>query len=276
MSHSRIIDDPCKIDLADYDPDDTGGMKHKEADAQLTQLEERLGQQQDLLYGASHQSVLVVLQGMDTSGKDGTVKHVMTTVNPIGCHVWDFKVPTPDELAHDFLWRIHQRTPTRGMFAIFNRSHYEDVLVARVHKLVPREIWEARYDQINHFERMLTQNGTIILKFFLHISQDEQRKRLLAREDDPDKAWKLSVGDWQERQYWDDYQSAYADALGKCGTEWAPWHIVPANKKWYRNHFIANAIVTTLEPHERKWRADLAERGKAELKALQEAHVHER
>ncbi len=275
MAHNRTIDSPRKIDLAEYDPNDTGGLKHKEAQAQLAQLEERLAQQQDLLYGAAHQSVLVVLQGMDTSGKDGTVKHVMSTINPIGCHVWDFKAPTPDELAHDFLWRVHQRTPARGMLAIFNRSHYEDVLVARVHKLVPRETWEARYEQINHFERMLAQNGTIILKFFLHISQDEQRKRLLAREDDPDKAWKLSVADWQERAYWDEYQSAYADAIGNCGTEWAPWHIVPANKKWYRNYFIAHTIFTTLEPHERKWRTDLAERGKSELKALREAHVHE-
>lgn len=275
MAASRIIDNPRDIKLSDYDPDDTNGMKHKDATAAQPKLEARLCAQQELLYAASRQSVLLVLQGMDTSGKDGTVKHVLQSINPTGCHVWSFKVPSAEEAAHDFLWRIHQRTPARGMMAVFNRSQYEDVLVARVHNLVPRDIWQERYAQINHFEHMLAQNDTIILKFFLHITKDEQRQRLLAREDDPAKSWKLSVGDWQERQYWDAYQDAYQDALGKCAAEQAPWYIVPANKKWYRNHFILQTIIERLEPYERAWNEELAARGKEELAALRQAKVHE-
>lgn len=275
MAQRYIIDEPQTINLADYDPDDTGSIKHKEATALQTKLEARLQRQQELLYAASQQSVLIVLQGIDTAGKDGTVSHVMAAVNPSGCQVWGFKVPTAEEAAHDFLWRIHQRTPARGIMAIFNRSHYEDVLVTRVHKLVPKEVWQARYEQINHFERMLTQNQTIILKFFLHISKDEQEQRLLAREDDVEKSWKLSVADWHERAYWHDYQLAYADAIGQCGTKWAPWHIVPANKKWYRNLSIARAIVETLEPYEKDWNAALQARGQQELAALKAAHVHD-
>ncbi len=272
---SRIIDSPRNVDLSDYDPDDTDGVKHKEADALQAKLEAKLQRQQELLYGAGKQSVLVVLQGMDTAGKDGTIKHVMNGVNPAGCHVWNFKVPTPEELAHDFLWRVHQRTPANGMMAIFNRSHYEDVLVVRVHNLVPKEVWHERYDLINNFEHLLAHNNTIIFKFFLHISKDEQRQRLLAREDDADKAWKLSVADWQERKYWDDYQAAYADALGKCGTHWAPWYIVPANKKWYRNLFILQTLTERLASFEKDWSAELEERGKQELAALHAANVHD-
>jgi PPK2 family polyphosphate:nucleotide phosphotransferase len=275
MAANRIIDSPRAIKLSDYDPDDTNGMKHKDATAAQQKLEARLSDQQDLLYGAGHQSVLIILQGMDTSGKDGTVKHVLQVINPAGCHVWSFKVPTPEEAAHDFLWRIHQRTPARGMVGVFNRSQYEDVLVARVHSLVPREIWQERYAQIDHFEQMLAQNDTIIFKFFLHISKDEQRQRLLAREDDPTKSWKLSVSDWQERAYRDAYQEAYQDAIGKCASEQAPWYIVPANKKWYRNLFILQTLVARLEPYERAWSAELAERGKEELAALRKAKVHE-
>jgi PPK2 family polyphosphate:nucleotide phosphotransferase len=275
MAQQTVIDHPQSITLSDFDPEETGGSKRKEADAQLAKLAERMRRQQDLLYGAARQSVLIVLQGMDTAGKDGTISHVMASVNPTGCQVWSFKVPSVEEAGHDFLWRVHQRTPMRGIMAIFNRSHYEDVLVARVHHLVPKDVWETRYEQINHFEQMLAQNDTIILKFFLHISKEEQEQRLLAREDDLDKSWKLSVADWKEREYWHDYQEAYADAVGRCGTKWAPWHIVPANKKWYRNLHIARTIVETLEPYEKRWNDELMARGKQELAALQAAHVHD-
>ncbi len=181
MEKHALIDTPRKVSLDDYDPADTGGLDKAQARKEMRELEARLAAQQELLYGAAQHAVLVVLQGMDTSGKDGTIKHVMRSVNPAGCQVWYFKEPTPNELAHDFLWRVHQRTPARGMLGIFNRSHYEDVLVVRVHRLVPHEVWEQRYDQINDFERMLTANNTILLKFFLHISKDEQEHRLLAR-----------------------------------------------------------------------------------------------
>ncbi|MBA3825687.1 MAG: polyphosphate kinase 2 family protein [Ktedonobacterales bacterium] len=272
MSNHRIISEPANIDLNDYDTADTGDIKQKDAAAAQTKLEKRLVLLQELLYAAGKQSVLIVLQGMDTAGKDGTIKHVMSAVNPVGCHVWSFKQPTPDEVAHDFLWRIHARTPALGMLHIFNRSHYEDVLVARVHKLVPREVWEARYDQINHFEQLLAQNGTIIFKFFLHLSKAEQKRRLLAREDDRSKAWKLSATDWKERELWHDYEEAYADAVGKCATKHAPWCIVPADHKWYRNYFIAQQLVERLEPLAKTWEAALEARGKAELAALQAMH----
>ncbi len=270
MEKHALIDTPRKVSLDDYDPADTGGLDKAQARKEMRELEARLAAQQELLYGAAQHAVLVVLQGMDTSGKDGTIKHVMRSVNPAGCQVWYFKEPTPNELAHDFLWRVHQRTPARGMLGIFNRSHYEDVLVVRVHRLVPREVWEQRYDQINDFERMLTANNTILLKFFLHISKDEQEHRLLAREKDTEKAWKLSADDWREREHWAEYQKAYEDALGRCATKEAPWHIVPADKKWYRNIVIARAIVARLEPYERRWKRDLAELGKRERAAIEE------
>jgi PPK2 family polyphosphate:nucleotide phosphotransferase len=190
---------------------------------------------------------------MDTSGKDGTIKHVMTGVNPQGCRVTAFKQPTPDELDHDFLWRIHRAVPARGEIGIFNRSHYEDVVVVRVHGLAPRETWRARYDQINAFERMLTRNGVVILKFFLHISRDEQRERLQARLDDPAKNWKFSEGDLAERARWDQYVAAYEDAISRCTTEWAPWRIIPADRKWVRNAAVAHTIIETLEALKMRW-----------------------
>ncbi len=271
----RLIDAPRRVQLADYDPADTGDLTKADAKLELAKLEERLGRLQELLYASAHQSVLIVLQGLDTAGKDGTIKHVMAIVNPTGCQVWSFKVPTPEELAHDFLWRVHRLTPGHGILTIFNRSHYEDVLVTRVHKLISRDVWEARYEQINAFERLLTANDTIILKFFLHLSKDEQERRLLARERDPDDAWKLDVGDWHEREFWHAYQEAYEGALGACATKDAPWYIVPANKKWYRNVFIARAIVERLEEHAKEWEEELAERGKLALEAIRAAHVHE-
>jgi PPK2 family polyphosphate:nucleotide phosphotransferase len=271
----RLIDSPRRIQLADYDPADTEDLSKSDAKGELAKLEGRLQRLQELLYASAHQSVLIVLQGLDTAGKDGTVKHVMAGVNPTGCQVWSFKVPTPEELAHDFLWRVHKRTPGLGTLTIFNRSHYEDVLVTRVHELISRDVWEARYEQINAFERMLAENDTIILKFFLHISKDEQERRLLARERDPDDGWKLSVGDWREREFWHAYQQAYEDVIGACGTKYAPWYIVPADKKWYRNVFIARAIVDRLEAQAPAWEQELAERGRQALEAIRAAHVHE-
>jgi PPK2 family polyphosphate:nucleotide phosphotransferase len=277
MAAPAVIDSqPKSISLIDYPTNRTHHLDRGAIDAEAKTLEERMARQQELLYGAATHSVLIVLQGTDTAGKDGTIKHVMSAINPIGCHAWSFKVPTAEELAHDFLWRIHQRTPTRGMMAIFNRSHYEDVLVARVHKLVPRGVWKERYGAINNFEQMLAQNGVILLKFFLHISKDEQKQRLLAREQDSSKAWKLTVADWQEREHWDDYTAAYEDALARCGTSWAPWYIVPADTKWYRDYLVARAIVERLEPYERAWERTLADLGMQRLRELQEAHIPER
>jgi PPK2 family polyphosphate:nucleotide phosphotransferase len=270
VEKQALIDSPRTVSLDAFDPTDTGGMDKAQAAGKLGKLEGRLAHQQELLYAAAQNAVLVVLQGMDTSGKDGTIKHVMASVNPVGVQVSNFKQPTVEEWAHDFLWRVHRRAPALGVLGIFNRSHYEDVLVVRVHKLVPPEVWKRRFEQINDFERTLAQNGTIILKFFLHISTDEQERRLLARERDPEKSWKLAIADWQEREYWDEYQRAYADALGRCATKEAPWYIVPADKKWYRDLFIAQAIVERLEPHERRWERDLKERGKRERAAIEE------
>ncbi len=219
---------------------------------------------------AQHHSLLMILQGMDTSGKDGTIRHVFSHVNPQGCNVHSFKEPTQEELLHDFLWRVHKVTPARGVMGIFNRSHYEDVLVVRVHNLVPEKVWRHRYDQINHFEKLLADSNTIILKFFLHISKEEQEQRLLARERDKDKAWKIAASDWAERKYWDAYQQAYEDALSKCSTAYAPWYIVPANHKWYRNIAIAHTLVHTMRQYKDEWKAQLEERGKRELARLQQ------
>ncbi|HET8906300.1 MAG TPA: PPK2 family polyphosphate kinase [Ktedonobacterales bacterium] len=274
---STTIDtQPRSLSLKDYPPEKPDHLMREKVQTETKMLEARLAHQQELLFGAGSHSVLIVLQGMDTAGKDGTIKQVMSAINPTGCHVWSFKVPTADELAHDFLWRIHRRTPERGMMAIFNRSHYEDVLVPRVHKLAPRAVWQARYGEINAFEQMLTNSGVIVLKFFLHISKDEQKRRLLAREQEPNKSWKLAVGDWQERAFWSAYTAAYEDALARCGTSWAPWHIVPADAKWYRNYAVARTIVERLEPYERGWERTLVDVGKQRLHELEAAHIPER
>jgi PPK2 family polyphosphate:nucleotide phosphotransferase len=271
-----IIDAPRKVSLADYNPNDVTDLTKREVESKLLpEFRQSLLQLQDLLYGAQQHSVLIVLQGMDTAGKDGTIRHVMSGVNPTGCYVWSFKVPTEEELKHDFLWRVHHHTPELGTIAIFNRSHYEDVLVARVHNLVPRKVWEQRYDQINAFEQLLAENGTVILKFFLHISKKEQEERLLAREDDVEKAWKLSVGDWKEREYWDEYVQAYEEALSRCSTPHAPWHIVAADKKWYRNYVVGQAIVEQLEPLAKGWRKSLKQRGEQALAELRAVHEQE-
>ena len=234
-------------------PDSTPGFKGS-LDAARTRAEEDLARDvkavadlQYLLYAENRRSVLVVLQGMDTSGKDGVIRHVFSGINPQGCHVTSFKKPSEREMDQDYLWRIHDAVPARGEIGVFNRAHYEDVLVVRVHELVPRKVWSKRYAQINEFEHYLTDNGVTIVKCFLHISKDEQRRRLQARLDDPSKNWKFSPQDLEERKRWDDYQEAYEDALTECSTPWAPWHVIPADRKWYRNWAVASLLRQTLE-----------------------------
>lgn len=261
------------VNLAEYDTRYDAGLDKAQAERDFPALTQQLDDLQELLFAAGTHSVLVVLQGMDTSGKDGTIRSVFSRIHPLGAQTVSFKVPTAEELGHDFLWRIHRQTPQKGQLTIFNRSHYEDVLVVRVHNLVAEAIWQKRYRMINDFEYLLTQQQTIVLKFFLHISKQAQEERLLAREQAVEKAWKLAVGDWQERAFWDDYQGAYADALGRCSTEDAPWHIVPADRKWYRNTAIATTIIAALQPYKPIWLERLAKIGataKAELTAFRE------
>lgn len=264
-----------KVKLAKIDPGDTHGVKRPETAAEYELiLDRRLPDLQDLLYASACNSVLIVLQGLDTAGKDGTIKHVMARLNPEGCRVDSFKAPTPEELSHDFLWRAHKVTPALGWMEIFNRSHYEDVLVTRVDGLVPKDVWKGRYREINEFERLLARSGTIILKFFLYISKEEQRARLLAREEDKSKAWKLSTSDWVTHEKYDAYIDAYGDALEGCSTEEAPWYVIPSNKKWFRNLAVAQTIADALHPYESAWHGKLEERGTrilAELKAMREA-----
>jgi PPK2 family polyphosphate:nucleotide phosphotransferase len=263
------IDLGTRVNLKDYDPNYTDKHSDRDsADKELLKLSDELSDLQELMAAAQHHSLLMVLQGMDTSGKDGTIRHVLAHVNPQGCQVHSFKAPTAEELAHDFLWRVHKVTPAKGVMGIFNRSQYEDVLVVRVHNLVPEDEWKQRYAEINHFEHLLARSNTIILKFFLHISADEQAERLQDREKDKDKAWKLSASDWVERKYWDDYQKAYEDAISRCSTDYAPWYIVPANHKWYRNLAIAQTLVYTMTKYKDEWQAQLEERGRQELEAL--------
>jgi PPK2 family polyphosphate:nucleotide phosphotransferase len=235
--------------LRDWSTADTDGFDGDKGDAQelLGELNQRLADLQGLLYAEAKHQVLVVLQGMDTSGKDGTIKHVFRTINPLGVKVTNFKRPNDTELSHDYLWRVHQHTPGRGHVSIFNRSHYEDVLVVRVHNLVPKRQWSRRYRQIRDFERMLADEGTVILKFFLHISKDEQKRRLEERLRNPKKQWKFEHGDIDERKLWDDYQEAYEVALSKTSTDDAPWYIVPSDKKWYRNLVINQTLIDTLD-----------------------------
>jgi PPK2 family polyphosphate:nucleotide phosphotransferase len=239
-----------KIDLGKHDPGSTAafdGDKDKAEKDLFPKLNARLEELQELLWAEGKHKVLVVLQGLDTCGKDGTIRHVFDGVNPVGVRVASFKVPTPEELAHDFLWRIHSKVPGKGEMVIFNRSHYEDVLVVRVHGLVPPEVWRRRYAQINDFEKLLADTGTTILKFFLHIDKDEQRERLQARIDEPAKRWKFRKGDLADRERWRDYLAAYEEALERTSTEHAPWYVVPANKKWYRNLVVATVLVRALE-----------------------------
>ncbi|MCC6492287.1 MAG: polyphosphate kinase 2 family protein [Pirellulales bacterium] len=248
MSQSLTPPPQTKIKLADFD------ARHIEHDldkeAARSRLQENTAALADLayrLYAENRRAVLLVLQGMDTSGKDGTIRAVTTGVNPQAFQITAFKQPSAEELDHDFLWRIHNAAPNRGHVGIFNRSHYEDVLIVRVHKLVSKEEWQSRYERINSFERLLAEGGMTLVKCFLHISKDEQKKRLQSRLDDPTKRWKFSRGDLDERKLWNDYQEAYEEALTKCNTDDAPWHIVPADRKWYRNLVVSDLLRAALE-----------------------------
>jgi PPK2 family polyphosphate:nucleotide phosphotransferase len=270
MGYADRLEGKHRIRLEEFDASADAGLKRKEGEEKTAQIVEELVKLQELLYAVREQSVLVVLQGRDTSGKDGTIRHVAGPLDSQGCSVASFKVPTEEELAHDFLWRVHARTPPAGHIQIFNRSHYEDVLVARVHKLVPENVWRERYEQINAFERLLADSSTIILKFYLHISREEQAERLREREEDPTKSWKLSVGDWKEREYWDEYSAAYEDALNRCSTEHAPWFIVPADKKWFRNLAVAETLRDALMPYRQRWLGRLEELSRERRKELEE------
>ncbi len=273
MSYAHKLTGTQPIKLSDIDPEENAGLKKETGEEKLKALSKELTRLQELLYAAGQHSVLIVLQGRDTSGKDGTIKAVTGPLNSSGCNVASFKIPTAEELAHDFLWRVHKQTPGNGEITIFNRSHYEDVLVVRVHQIVSESVWRARYDHINAFEKSLADAGTILLKFYLHISKDEQEQRLLEREQDATKYWKLSAGDWKERLHWDDYTQAYEDTLNQCSAPHAPWFIVPANKKWFRNLAVAEAIVNALKPYEQQWMArmeDIGKKAKAEIEAYRE------
>jgi PPK2 family polyphosphate:nucleotide phosphotransferase len=244
------------------------GMTRDKAEKRFERLGEELFRLQDALWGAKLHAVLVVLQGRDAAGKDGAIKHVAGSLNPRGLSVVSFGVPTAEELQHDFLWRVHRHAPRLGEFAIFNRSHYEDVLVVRVHELVSKKLWQARYRHIVGFERLLAEHNTIVLKYFLHITKDEQKQRLRERESDPRTAWKINPNDWKERRYWQAYTSAYEDAIARTAAREAPWIIVPANAKWYRNLVIAESIVEALRPHAGAWQARLKAIGRHARAAL--------
>jgi PPK2 family polyphosphate:nucleotide phosphotransferase len=250
-----LVKPETNVKLSKHDSSDTGDFKggKEKGLAELEKLNNKLEALQELLYAEHKHKVLIVLQAMDTGGKDGAIRRVFDGVNPAGVRVASFKAPTPEELDHDYLWRIHKQVPGKGEMVIFNRSHYEDVLVVRVHNYVPSEVWKKRFDQINEFERALAESGTTILKFYLHIDKDEQKERLQARLDDPTKRWKFRLGDLEERKLWDDYMEAFEDVLSKTSTEYAPWYIVPANRKWYRDLVISSILVETLEDLKMKY-----------------------
>jgi len=246
--HDEIsLDDDAAIAPRSLDADDDV------LERKMDKLRARLGELQNALYAEAERSLLVVLQARDAGGKDGTIRRVFSSVNPQGCAVTAFKAPSHMELAHDYLWRVHTAVPPRGMIGIFNRSHYEDVLAVRVHKLVPKKIWKERFAQINDFERILTENGVTILKFFLHVSKEEQRARLLDRLQDPSKNWKFQAADLAERDLWNDYTRAYADVFRKCSTKHAPWFLVPADRKHARDYLVLEKIVSTLDEMDPKY-----------------------
>ncbi len=251
-----------KVKLSKISTRPPKGLKREEAEARTADLKDELFRLQELMYAARTHGLLLVLQGRDSAGKDGTIKRVVGGLNPRGVNVAPFGVPTKQELAHDFLWRVHPHTPGRGEVAVFNRSHYEDVLVVRVHGLCPARVWKARYDQINHFEQLLAAHGTVVVKVFLHISLKEQEERLLEREEEPEKAWKLNPNDWKERGYWQQYTRAYQDAIGRCASPDAPWLVVPGDKKWFRNLAVAQAMCRALRPHRKGWLKKLEQDGR--------------
>jgi PPK2 family polyphosphate:nucleotide phosphotransferase len=273
---ARVFDRPGeKVRLDRISAEPPKGITREEAEPRLEALGRELFELQDELFGARAASVLVVLQGRDGAGKDGSIKHVAGYLNPRGVSVASFGVPSAEERSHDFLWRVHRHAPRLGEFAIFNRSHYEDVLVVRVHRLAPKDSWTKRFGHIADFEALLAEQGTLVLKYFLHITKDEQKERLREREKDPLTAWKLNVNDWKERDYWDDYTEAYEEAISKTAAKHAPWIVVPANAKWYRNLVIAESIVEALRPHRKDWRRKLEEMA-VEAKAALAAYRKEK
>jgi PPK2 family polyphosphate:nucleotide phosphotransferase len=243
------ISESEKIDLRNWDPDDTSNIPERKSDAkdEVEELKEKLAKMQEVLYAEHKHKILIILQGMDAAGKDSTIGTIFEGVNPEGVRVSNFKQPTQEELDHDFLWRIHKEAPGKGEIMIFNRSHYESVLIEKVHNLTPKKTEELRYGEINDFERMLTSEGTTILKFFLHISEAVQKKKFEERLDDPAKEWKFSQSDLAERSYWKEYMKAYEKMLERTSTEWAPWYVVPSNHKWFRDYIVVSAIVEELE-----------------------------
>ncbi len=253
-----------KIKLKNYDPDDTSLIPDgKPAGlAKMAELTQKLDKLQEVLFAEHKHKILIILQARDAAGKDGTIRSVFSGINPQGVHIESFKVPSEIESDHDYLWRIHQQVPGKGEMVVFNRSHYEDVLVVRVHNFVTKDVWKNRYDQIKNFEKMLTEEGATILKFYLNISRDEQKKRLQDRIDDPAKNWKFNPGDLKERALWDEYSSAYEDAFNETSTNLAPWYIIPADHNWYRNFCVASILVKTLEDLDMKYPAPTADLSK--------------
>jgi PPK2 family polyphosphate:nucleotide phosphotransferase len=259
------------VDLAGVDTRGAGDIAKEAGKVECDALVKELGELQELLYAAGTDALLIILQGMDTSGKDGTIRAVLSDMNASGVHVWSFKIPTAEERAHDFLWRHHLRTPALSSVAVFNRSYYEAVLVELVQRIVSPEVAVSRYPHINDFELLLNQSRTIVAKFFLHISKEEQEERLLARQEEVEKWWKLSLGDWQERRRWDEYIAAYQATIDATATSRAPWYVIPSDRKWYRNLALAQALAEMLRPHREDWVAALRERGERELAELREA-----
>jgi PPK2 family polyphosphate:nucleotide phosphotransferase len=238
----------ARFALKEFETDYTGPYESKKAAREKTVTNlQRLNELQEMLYAQDKHALLIVLQAMDAGGKDGTIKHVMGAFNPQGVQVTPFKAPTEEEMGHDFLWRVHRAVPRRGMIGIFNRSHYEDVLIVRVKDLVPKTVWRKRYDHINNFEKLLADSGVTIVKFYLHTSKAEQKERLLERQTTPDKQWKFNPGDLEERKRWDAYMAAFEDALTHCNTKHAPWYVIPADHKWYRNLIVSQVLIDTLE-----------------------------
>ncbi len=271
MGYAIRVDGSQPFDLREISTLGDPAAVRDTGEAELNTLVKQIGDLQSILYAADANALLIVLQGMDTSGKDGVIRKVMDDVDAQGIQVWPFKVPTAEERAHDFLWRHQLHSPSTSMIAVFNRSYYEAVLVERVKGIASEAVVESRYPHINDFELLLTQSRTIVLKFFLYISKEEQAKRLLARQQDVTKSWKLSLGDWQERQSWDEYIDAYQRAIAATATEYAPWYVVPSDRKWYRNLAVAHVIAGTLEPYRETWMSSLKERGDRELAILREA-----
>ena len=272
MAHAfaRTVDGKSRVKLEKIDTAHTAGLDKEEGLGRLEELAAEFSELVNLLAFAGQNALMVILQGRDASGKDGTIRRVLASSNVLNTRVCPFKVPTEEERGHDFLWRVHQVVPRRGQMALFNRSHYEDVVVARVHHLVPDEKWQARFEHINAFERTLADNDTLVLKFFLHISRQEQYERLLEREEGPRTAWKLSPADWREIPLWDETTRAYEDALDRCSSAELPFYIVPADKKWFRNLAVMERLVLTLRPHRERWLDRLEEMGKEAIKEIKQ------